>query len=145
MTWGRCISCSPVGCACFFPYLFLLPCPAAVVFCYQGCAPEVSVMQRILTLRGLVLTPEQDIHSWLQFASLCRITKNFRLSKKVRPQKTIRNFNMPQCRKCCDFSKDKFQSVMNLERKVDMFNWYVRCKTARLHRDGKNESAVLTF
>lgn len=50
----------------------------------QGCAPEVHVMQRVLMLRGLVLTPEQDIHSWLQFASLCRVNKNFRISKKVR-------------------------------------------------------------
>ena len=40
-------------------------------------------MQRMLTLRALVLTPEQDIHSWLQFASLCRVNKNFRISKKV--------------------------------------------------------------
>ena len=40
-------------------------------------------MQRILMLRGLVLTPEQDIHSWLKFATLCRIKKNFRISKKV--------------------------------------------------------------
>ena len=40
-------------------------------------------MQRILMLRGLVLTPEEDIDSWLQFASLCRVNKNFRISKKV--------------------------------------------------------------
>lgn len=49
----------------------------------QGCTAEVSVRQRILQLRGLVLTPEQDIHAWMQFASLCRVTKNFRLSRKV--------------------------------------------------------------
>lgn len=54
-----------------------------MVFAPQGCAPEVKVMQDILTLRGLVLTPEQDIHAWLNFASLCRITKNFRIAKKV--------------------------------------------------------------
>lgn len=52
-------------------------------FVIQGCAPEVQVMQRILMLRGLVLTPEQDIDSWLQFASMCRVNKNFRISKKV--------------------------------------------------------------
>ena len=40
-------------------------------------------MQRILMLRGLVLTPEQDIDSWLQFTSMCRVNKNFRISKKV--------------------------------------------------------------
>lgn len=49
----------------------------------QGCKPDVVFMQRILMLRGLVLTPEQDIHSWLKFATLCRIKKNFRISKKV--------------------------------------------------------------
>ncbi|CAM9942767.1 unnamed protein product, partial [Hapterophycus canaliculatus] len=48
----------------------------------RGCKPEVSVMQSILLLRGLVLTPEQDIEAWLQFASLCRVKKNFRMAKK---------------------------------------------------------------
>ncbi|CAM9593323.1 unnamed protein product, partial [Ectocarpus sp. 12 AP-2014] len=43
----------------------------------------VSVMQRILMLRGLVLTPEEDIEAWLQFASLCRVKKNYRIAKKV--------------------------------------------------------------
>lgn len=47
-------------------------------------------MQRILMLRGLVLTPEQDIDSWLQFASMCRVNKNFRISKKVRVCKAWR-------------------------------------------------------
>ena len=41
-------------------------------------------MQRILMLRSLVLTPEQDIHSWLKFATLCRIKRNFRMFKEVR-------------------------------------------------------------
>ncbi|CAM9429783.1 unnamed protein product, partial [Ectocarpus sp. 8 AP-2014] len=40
-------------------------------------------MQRILMLRGLVLTPEEDIEAWLQFASLCRVKKNYRIAKKV--------------------------------------------------------------
>ncbi|CAN0388419.1 unnamed protein product, partial [Discosporangium mesarthrocarpum] len=49
----------------------------------QGCAPSVSVWQNILAVRGLILTPEEDINSWLQFASLCRLSKNFELSRKV--------------------------------------------------------------
>lgn len=71
-------------CPTLCPFCFSFCFSFCFVFCLpQGCAPDVPVMQRILTLRGLVLTPEQDIHSWLTFASLCRVNKNFRISKKV--------------------------------------------------------------
>ncbi|CAM9628539.1 unnamed protein product, partial [Phaeothamnion confervicola] len=47
------------------------------------CTPEVGVWQSILAVRSLVLSPRDDIHSWLQFASLCRQSGNFSLSEKV--------------------------------------------------------------
>jgi FKBP12-rapamycin complex-associated protein len=37
-----------------------------------GCQRSVDTWQRILLVRSLVLSPEDDIDTYLKFASLCR-------------------------------------------------------------------------
>ncbi|KDR80665.1 hypothetical protein GALMADRAFT_222261 [Galerina marginata CBS 339.88] len=56
----------------------------------QGCQPDVEVWQRILQVRTLVLTPEDDPMMWIKFANLCR--KNDRM---VLAEKTINSLLSP--------------------------------------------------
>ncbi|KAF0691141.1 Aste57867_17565 [Aphanomyces stellatus] len=48
-----------------------------------GCKRVVEVWQHLLAVRSLVLSPHEDIDTWLQFASLCRQSGNLALSLKV--------------------------------------------------------------
>ncbi|KAL9940634.1 hypothetical protein V8E36_000122 [Tilletia maclaganii] len=47
------------------------------------CQPEVDVWQRILSVRSIVLTPEDDIDSWIKFANLCRKSGRMVLAQKT--------------------------------------------------------------
>lgn len=38
----------------------------------QGCQPIVEDWQRIIQVHSLVLTPQDDMKTWLKYASLCR-------------------------------------------------------------------------
>ncbi|KAH6617660.1 armadillo-type protein [Chaetomium sp. MPI-SDFR-AT-0129] len=38
----------------------------------KGCQRNVEVWQRMLRLRSLVLTPQENMHMWTKFANLCR-------------------------------------------------------------------------
>lgn len=38
----------------------------------KGCQRNVEVWQRMLRLRGLVITPAENMHMWIKFANLCR-------------------------------------------------------------------------
>lgn len=38
----------------------------------KGCQRNVDVWQRMLRLRALVVTPKENMHMWIKFASLCR-------------------------------------------------------------------------
>ena len=49
----------------------------------QGCQQDVEVWQRILSVRSLVLSPLEDINTWIKFASLCRKSGRFNLALKV--------------------------------------------------------------
>lgn len=49
----------------------------------QGCRCDVTVWQRILSVRSLILTPRDHVDTWLQFASLCRQNGNFPLAEKI--------------------------------------------------------------
>ncbi|TMW61633.1 hypothetical protein Poli38472_010696 [Pythium oligandrum] len=49
----------------------------------NGCTRVVDVWQQILAVRSLILTPQEDIDTWLQFASLCRQSGNLSMSLKV--------------------------------------------------------------
>ncbi|KAF1314231.1 Phosphatidylinositol kinase, partial [Globisporangium splendens] len=49
----------------------------------SGCKRVVEVWQQILAVRSLIITPRDDIDTWLQFASLCRQSGNLPLSLKV--------------------------------------------------------------
>jgi len=49
----------------------------------QGCQPDVEVWQRILQVRTLVLTPEDDPMMWIKFANLCRKSDRMALAEKT--------------------------------------------------------------
>ncbi|KAI0021739.1 FAT-domain-containing protein [Xylariomycetidae sp. FL0641] len=38
----------------------------------KGCQRNVDLWQRMLRLRGLVITPAENMHMWIKFANLCR-------------------------------------------------------------------------
>ncbi|RHY63561.1 hypothetical protein DYB38_003798, partial [Aphanomyces astaci] len=48
-----------------------------------GCKRVVDVWQHVLAVRSLVLSPHEDVATWLQFASLCRQSNHLALSLKV--------------------------------------------------------------
>jgi FKBP12-rapamycin complex-associated protein len=49
----------------------------------QGCRSDLSVWQRVLSVRSLILRPTDHVQAWLQFAALCLQSKNFSLAEKV--------------------------------------------------------------
>ncbi len=49
----------------------------------QGCQPDVEVWQRILQVRTLVITPEDDPVMWIKFANLCRKSGRMVLAEKT--------------------------------------------------------------
>ena len=49
----------------------------------QGCQPDVEVWQRILQVRALVLSPEDDPVMWIKFANLCRKSDRMFLAEKT--------------------------------------------------------------
>ncbi|EJF64386.1 atypical/PIKK/FRAP protein kinase [Dichomitus squalens LYAD-421 SS1] len=49
----------------------------------QGCQPDVEVWQRILQVRALVLSPEDDPVMWIKFANLCRKSERMFLAEKT--------------------------------------------------------------
>ena len=49
----------------------------------QGCQPDVEVWQRILQVRALVLSPEDDAVMWIKFANLCRKSDRMFLAEKT--------------------------------------------------------------
>jgi FKBP12-rapamycin complex-associated protein len=49
----------------------------------DGCQRNVEVWQQLLSVRSLVLSPIEDCVTWLKFASLCRKSDRFNISRKV--------------------------------------------------------------
>eukprot|EP01114_Cavostelium_apophysatum_P008932 TRINITY_DN21_c0_g2_i1.p1 TRINITY_DN21_c0_g2~~TRINITY_DN21_c0_g2_i1.p1 ORF type:complete len:2332 (-),score=773.36 TRINITY_DN21_c0_g2_i1:268-7263(-) len=49
----------------------------------QGCERNIDTWKSILTVRSLVLSPIEDMHSWLKFAALCRKSRRLDLSNKT--------------------------------------------------------------
>ena len=49
----------------------------------QGCQPDVEVWQRILQVRALVLSPDDDPVMWIKFANLCRKSDRMFLAEKT--------------------------------------------------------------
>ncbi|KAI0046207.1 atypical/PIKK/FRAP protein kinase [Auriscalpium vulgare] len=49
----------------------------------QGCQPDVEVWQRVLQVRTLVLSPEDDPVMWIKFANLCRKNDRMLLAEKT--------------------------------------------------------------
>lgn len=49
----------------------------------QGGQRLVEDWQRIIQVHSLVLTPQEDIHTWLKYASLCRKSGSLKLSHKT--------------------------------------------------------------
>ena len=48
-----------------------------------GCQRNVDTWQRILAVRSLVLTPNEDMGMWLKFSSLCRKSGRINLARKT--------------------------------------------------------------
>lgn len=48
----------------------------------KGCQRNVEVWQRMLRLRGLVITPSENTHMWIKFANLCRKSGRMGLAEK---------------------------------------------------------------
>ena len=53
-----------------------------VFFLLQGCQRVAEDWQRIIQVRSLVVSPSEDMNTWLKYASLCR--KNGRLVRKLK-------------------------------------------------------------
>jgi FKBP12-rapamycin complex-associated protein len=49
----------------------------------DGCQRDVDVWQQILYVRSLVVSPHEDIPTWLKFASLCRKSGRNNMSHKI--------------------------------------------------------------
>lgn len=49
----------------------------------EGCQRDVEVWQRILQVRSLVLTPSEDMDTWIHFADLCRVSDRLNLAEKT--------------------------------------------------------------
>lgn len=49
----------------------------------EGCQRDVDVWQRILQVRSLVLTPNEDMDTWINFADLCRNSDRINLAEKT--------------------------------------------------------------
>lgn len=56
---------------------------AGPTFSPQGCQRVVEDWQKILQVRSLVLSPQEDMRPWLKFASLCRKSGRLALSHKT--------------------------------------------------------------
>lgn len=40
--------------------------------CLQGCQRVAEDWQRIIQVRSLVVSPQEDMKTWLKYSSLCR-------------------------------------------------------------------------
>ncbi|XP_077998557.1 serine/threonine-protein kinase mTOR-like [Glandiceps talaboti] len=49
----------------------------------QGCQQNVEDWQKIIQVRSLVLAPQEDMRTWLKYASLCRKSGRLKLSHKT--------------------------------------------------------------
>lgn len=49
----------------------------------QGGQRSVEDWKRIIQVHSLVVTPHEDVHTWLKYASLCRKSGHFKLSHKT--------------------------------------------------------------
>uniref|UniRef100_A0A8D9ABA5 Serine/threonine-protein kinase TOR n=1 Tax=Cacopsylla melanoneura TaxID=428564 RepID=A0A8D9ABA5_9HEMI len=49
----------------------------------QGCEQRVEDWQRIIQVHTLVISPHEDMHTWLKYASLCRKAQRYMLSHKT--------------------------------------------------------------
>ncbi|CAO3650716.1 unnamed protein product [Cunninghamella blakesleeana] len=49
----------------------------------EGCERNVEVWQRILRVRAMVVSPQDDMEMWIKFANLCRKSGRFSLSEKT--------------------------------------------------------------
>lgn len=49
----------------------------------QGGQRVVEDWQRIIQVHSLVVTPQEDVHTWLKYASLCRKSGSLKLSQKT--------------------------------------------------------------
>ncbi|KAI8877804.1 FAT-domain-containing protein [Backusella circina FSU 941] len=48
----------------------------------QGCEKSVEVWEKILRVRAMVISPQEDINVWIKYSNLCRKGGRFSLSEK---------------------------------------------------------------
>jgi len=53
------------------------------IYRLQGCQPDVEVWQRVLQVRSLVLSPDEDTTMWIKFGNLCGKAKRYALAEKI--------------------------------------------------------------
>ena len=49
----------------------------------KGCQPNIDVWQRMLKVRALVLSPQDNMNMWIKFANLCRKSGRIGLAEKT--------------------------------------------------------------
>jgi len=49
----------------------------------EECERDVEVWQRVLQVRSLVLSPHEDVETWIDFADLCRTSDRLNLAEKT--------------------------------------------------------------
>jgi FKBP12-rapamycin complex-associated protein len=93
----------------------------------QGCQRNMEDWQRILQVRSLVLSQQEDIQSWIKFASICR--KNGKLGVSERTLVSLLTSD-PDCNIDTDPLSVKFPQVTlaymkhkwYAEKRIDAFN-----------------------
>ena len=76
----------------------------------QGCQRNMEDWQRILQVRSLILSQQDDIQSWIKFASIC--LKNGKLTLSERTLTNLLN-NDPDCNIDIDPLSVKFPQVLS--------------------------------
>ncbi|CAK5264818.1 unnamed protein product [Mycena citricolor] len=75
----------------------------------QGCQPDVEVWQRILQVRTLILSPEDDPTAFIKFANLCRKSDRMALAEK-----TISSLLSPESTRILEYPHQHTQAPPNV-------------------------------
>ncbi|KAH9940814.1 atypical/PIKK/FRAP protein kinase [Epithele typhae] len=114
----------------------------------RGCQPDVEVWQRILQVRALVLSPDDDPVMWIKFANLCRENDRMFLAEK-----TINSLLFPDRRQPPGYREQQFQKAPPMVIYAHLkCNWakgdreetlnYLRDFSAKLAKDLQANSAA---
>ncbi|KAI7879884.1 FAT-domain-containing protein [Lichtheimia hyalospora FSU 10163] len=88
----------------------------------EGCERNVEVWQRILRVRAMVVSPEDDMEMWIKFANLCRKSGRFSLSESTLRslmQATINSRGEPNAKVVYAQLKHKWHSASQITSPED--------------------------